>query len=231
VLYLTGGGVGGATLILDQTPDSTENAVRAWISVPRDNHCLIFPGNLLHGVLPCPGDLSMKMETNKSNEELFQVDDLWQDKSIHQQNNLNRLTLMVGFWTRRVPDNMKERKLYGPCGPVPGVPLNNLEHEAGDEPTATWVEAIQAGYPCKEELALVKNDELVSDNLYQVNNPWECVRSNESTEVLHLEIPSGLDHRFFVSNPPKCFVDSLFERYEPESVGSEDDESISSVEN
>ena len=64
------------TLILDQTPDGAadeENrtgtdganvddvdldldaegyARRAWVSAPRDNTFMIFPGNRLHGVLP-----------------------------------------------------------------------------------------------------------------------------------------------------------------------------------
>lgn len=234
VLYLTGGDVGGSTIVLDQTPNSTENAARGWISVPRDNQCLIFPGDLLHGVLPCPGDLSAQMEVkNKSSDELLRVVDLWKGKGSDQQNNVNRLTLMVGFWTRRVPDTMTERRLYGPCGPLPGAQSDDGQHEAEDESTARWVETIQAGYPYKEKLALENLEEVVSDNLRVVNDPWECIRSNETTELLHLEIPRGLDHRFFVSNPPQCFRDSLFESKdgnETESDGSEDDDSICSGE-
>ena len=91
VLYLTGsGGGGGSTVVFDQTPESTEVAKQAWISQPVDNAFMVFPGNLLHGVLPCTGADAAQSSC--------------------------RLTLMIGFWTRSFDG---ERSLYSPCGPMP----------------------------------------------------------------------------------------------------------------
>jgi hypothetical protein len=46
----------------------------------------------------------------------------------------HRLSFMVGFWARRVPDEMKRRNLYGPCGPLPSPE------------EADWVKQLQEGY-------------------------------------------------------------------------------------
>lgn len=86
VLYLTGAerdketnsASAGPTIVFDQTPDSTTVASKAWISKPKDNSFLVFPGNLLHGVLPCSGGCSDVKQTDKENDN-------------------HRLTLMVGF--------------------------------------------------------------------------------------------------------------------------------------
>ena len=39
----------------------------------------------------------------------------------------------------------------------------------------------------------------------------------DSKEIL--EIPRGIDHRFFVRGAPKCFRESLFERNDEEDEG------------
>ena len=51
VLYLTESG--GPTLVLEQTV-SSPLAQAAWLSWPRGNNLLAYPGNLLHGVIPGP---------------------------------------------------------------------------------------------------------------------------------------------------------------------------------
>ena len=63
VRYLTGGAhgqqsaasPGGSTIVFDQTPDAKTIAPKIWASQARNNSFMMFPGNLLHGVLPRPG--------------------------------------------------------------------------------------------------------------------------------------------------------------------------------
>lgn len=202
VLYLTGNNSSstespaGATIVLDQTPDSTEVAQVAWRSVPRNNTYMVFPGNLLHGVLPCPGS---------SDDATYPVKDTpslqWDDSITTDQKN-HRLTFMVGFWTRRVPDTMKERRLYGPCGPLP--PAND-EH--------TWVKEIQDGYP-KATSDMGSVDKFETIPLPKVSPAWERIVSEEIGEEVDppLQLPRGIDHRFFVQGAPQCFRDSLFHK-------------------
>lgn len=104
VLYLTGGPGAGSTIVFDQTPDSKDVATQVWLSEPKNNCFMNFPGNLLHGVLPCAGDSI----SNSSDSDR------------------HRLTLMVGFWTRPVTKGRNGcRELYGPCDPLPPA---NEEH-------------------------------------------------------------------------------------------------------
>jgi hypothetical protein len=57
----------------------------------------------------------------------------------------------------------------------------------------------------------------------QVSPAWE-VLDTKDTPSRPLVIPTALDHRFFVHNPPACFRDSLFEKDddEEEEEGEED---------
>ena len=208
VLYLTGDKLGGATIVLDQTPDAKDVANEAWVSVPSDNSYLIFPGDRLHGVLPCRG-------TTKSNStkipafKAIQVSDLFHSKNgsspKKDPSQKHRLTFLVGFWTRRVPDNIKNQKLYSPCGPLP--PQTD-EH--------TWVRHVFDGY--KDGMPLVAS---AADNLKEIAVPkvspaWEQLvqTSNALDDDPPLEIPRGIDHRFFVQGAPRCFYDALFEKDE-----------------
>ena len=114
VLYLTGGrsqkdsemdvnndhtlrtGPSGSTIIFSQDPKSTNYAKTAYVSVPVNNRLMMFPGNLLHGVLPCLGE-----------------------EDVLESGQEYRLTFMVGFWTRNVPKNIRKRSLYTACGILP----------------------------------------------------------------------------------------------------------------
>jgi hypothetical protein len=114
----------------------------------------------------------------------------------------NRLTFMVGFWTRNVPKKMKERHLYGPCGPLPPATDDH-----------SWVKEIQKQV-VKTTTPAPKTMDTVS--LPSVSPAWEAIASNvsdddeeEKEEVL--EIPRAIDHRFFVRGAPECFRQSLFE--------------------
>lgn len=215
ILYLTGGSKtmearspGGATIILDQTPHSTEVSEHCWQGNPVDNSFLIFPGNLLHGVLPCPGKTQFNESKIQDNTVCLELWNDWKSPESNNPEKINRLTFMVGFWTRNVPETMKERHLYGPCGPLP--PATN-EH--------SWVQDISQGYTsdgvssvdtsCEESIAAM----ITPTALPQVSPAWESIkpldRESDDDQVLHA--PHSIDHRFFVRGAPRCFYDSLFE--------------------
>ncbi len=196
VLYLTGNKskdkkTAGATIIFKQTSDSTSVASKAYISHAQDKKYMIFPGNCLHGVLPCCGSSS----SSSTEPEIL-------EETPHQ-----RLTLMIGFWTRRVPDKMKNRHLYGPCGPLP---------EANDE--NTWVSEIQKVENCNLFQAKSSTGErakIASELLPEVSPAWEDISETVAKSADEkLEIPMSLDHRFFVKDASSCFRESLFKEDE-----------------
>jgi hypothetical protein len=186
VLYLTGNKTNtcqsaGSTIVFNQTPDSKEVASKAYVSHALDNSYMIFPGNCLHGVLPCPGTGTNDIESDDTVE---------------------RLTLMIGFWTRRVPDNFEEVSLYSPCSPLPP---DNDEH--------SWIKDIKCNYPQTEledeAEEVVKYDHSSGTTLPSISPAWESTNHIED-DVSSLAIPCSLDHRFFVYGAPECFRDSLF---------------------
>lgn len=173
VLYLTGGEGSGSTVVFDQTPNSRENASRAWVSEPKNNQFMNFPGNLLHGVLPCAGDC------NSSGSDS------------------NRLTLMVGFWTRQVTKDIKRlEEFYVPCGPLPPA----IEAHS-------WV--LEAQNVINTQTS--RSTSLEATTLKVTSPAWETIDySNDKEEKVSLQVPKQLDHQYFVRNAPKCFSDRLF---------------------
>jgi hypothetical protein len=238
VLYLTGGGdtttssspnscPGGATIILDETPDSEKSADICWQVVPHDNSFLIFPGDRLHGVLPCPGTTAEKEERTGNGNKWTTADALIHESwkcspkgntaSGKSTPSNHRLTFMVGFWTRNVPATMKHRRLYGPCGPLP-PPTD--EH--------TWVQDIMKGYDDQEEKQVeelpVQGAVMTPTELPSVSPAWESFEpynNTNTTEEPSLCIPHGIDHRFFVRGAPRCFRQSLFEDRETSNIDDE----------
>ena len=204
VLYLTGAGkrdcmrlnsatqasaTAGSTIIFNQSPESTNVASQAWVSQLRDNTFMTFPGNLLHGVLPCT---DVRVSDNSGGVN-----------SNNEDAGLHRLTFMVGFWTRDVRDGMGERELYSPCGPLP-PPV--LEH--------SWVMHSQTGYTDrkrekKKQKATKADDRMMFTKIPSTSPAWEEFSGNETST---LTIPKELDHRFFVWNAPDCFTESLFDK-------------------
>ena len=196
VLYLTGNKskeetTAGSTIIFNQTPDSTTVASEVYVSQAEDEKYMIFPGNCLHGVLPCSG------KGNSDSDPTTGIDD---------DTPVQRLTLMFGFWTRRVPDKMENRHLYGPCGPLPAEDDEN-----------SWVSQICEGgiykdsYQLENELGKKHgSSKITSVTLPTVNPAWEDISYHVKKDEDDLEIPRSLDHRFFVKNASSCFRDSLF---------------------
>lgn len=226
VLYLTGGKTGGATVVFDQTPDAEEVASKAWRCVPEDNSWMVFNGDLLHGVLPCPGVKKDKEEESGAES----IKEQWVDPEADKEELPHRLTLMVGFWTRRVPDKMKEQPLYCPCGALPPRPSkeekkkeekgDDDEEEEEEEQQHTWVEELHEGYD-DDKPKLVKPQATVITTTVPVISPaWETLKPLAEAEKEEdqgsgsslLGIPRTIDHRFFVKDAPKCFRDSLFEK-------------------
>jgi len=217
VLYLTGckrngtdgttptdAAVAGSTIVFDQTPSSQEVAPQAWVSHPRDNSFMNFPGNLLHGVLPCAGGRGIADQNGNKDGNL----------SKDKEEEVNRLTFMVGFWTRNVAEGMGERDLYTPCGPLPPA---TSEH--------SWVIESQVGYSSndakedkKEQTQQQQQQQNVFDMLPSVSPAWDkldgkAIKSPITTsDGPALTIPKGLDHRFFVWNAPHCFSESLYDK-------------------
>jgi len=243
VLYLTGGGggkhdeendastteneakeggvVAGSTIVFDQTPASEEVASQAWIGHARDNAFLNFPGNLLHGVLPCAGGREEE-DDDKKREGDGEVDVKNEDKKksgSKDDTGPHRLTFMVGFWTRNVPEGMgDDRKLYGPCGPLP--PATN-EH--------SWVVDCREGYPIRpsenngDSAKDVWLKNVSHEKLPWTSPAWEVINQNQDDNAegdvvastsSSLVIPKGLDHRYFVLDAPDCFAESLFDKDE-----------------
>mmetsp|Transcript_20748 Transcript_20748/g.31405 ORF Transcript_20748/g.31405 Transcript_20748/m.31405 type:complete len:588 (-) Transcript_20748:1271-3034(-) len=187
VLYLTSGygSTAGSTVILNQSPDSKEEAKECWSCKPGENSFMVFDGNLLHGVLPCPGQL----DTRPSHPKEI----TWGDTQRDPDSVPHRLTFMVGFWTRRVPDKMKGRKVYGPCGMLP-------QRECTE-----WVKQIY-DYPKLVERSKTMEETQVP----KISPAWQHISAKEDIDLL--EIPQALDHRFFVKGVPECFHESLFEK-------------------
>ena len=211
VLYLTGDEAMGATVVLDQTPDAKCNAAFCHRNVPRPNSLLVFPGNLLHGVLPCPGRWRDEDPSRASAaKELFEDPHppaAWDASS----GEPHRLTLMVGFWTRRVPEHVSTHS-YGPCGPLPDG--------------ASWVQQLERGYNAVDAgQSLDQPPAHPGRQVPKIAPAWEVVAGSR-----RLPIPRGaLDHRFFAKDAPSCFRSSLFAWDEDDgSVGS-DDENLSGI--
>ena len=177
----------GSTIVFDQTPESTNVASQAWVYQPRDNSFLTFPGNLLHGVLPCT---DVRVIDNNSG-----------GVNSNNDEGLHRLTFMVGFWTRDVREGMGDRVLYSPCGPLP-PPV--LEH--------SWVIQSQTGYTDRKSKKKQKTkayDRMIVTKLPSTSPAWEKFSGNKTST---LTMPKELDHGFFVSNAPYCFTENLFDK-------------------
>ena len=176
----------GATVLLDQTPYCKQNAERAWISVPKPRSFLVFPGDLLHGVLPC----APKVENGRK-------------RKLESSNQPHRLTFMVNFWARNIPEKLRKRRLYGPSGPFP--PTTRAHSWTNDLLDNGRYPRALRGF-CSQKVS-------GKESLRCIQPAWERVGSetNANDEPVDLP-PSGINQRFFVKNAPTFFYNTLFEK-------------------
>jgi hypothetical protein len=230
VFYLTGGGRGGTTVVLQQTPAAVENADCAWLSPPVDNSFMMFPGNLLHGVLPCLGDAATRtavLDTTGTPVDSTCIHRPLTDllatprRDPPDPTSAHRLTLMIGFWTHRVPEEEEDidppLQSYGPCGALPTT----------DD--AQWVRDLCRGYGDDDDARSgtvgsppPRTAELVCVPLPTVFPAWEAL---PTTTRNALWIPPEMDHRFFVVDAPHCFASNLkvaAQSYHPNDEASDD---------
>ena len=94
VLYLSVSGVGGPTMVTDQTLGGSL-AKEGWLVFPEENRLLLYPGHYLHGVVPGRGPTP--------------------------DSNRRRVTFMVSFWKEKV-GGKAGMKGDAPCScrPFPG---------------------------------------------------------------------------------------------------------------
>ena len=144
----------GATILFDQTPSAQENAETAWLCFPKSKQFMMFPGDLLHGVLPCI-----------THEQSTPVLDQNQPEDASQEAPCpHRLTFMVNFWAYRIPDNLKHRPLYGPSGPFP---------PATDE--HSWVRDLCHSYPQTVAFSPDVTIPPMPGGLVAVSPAWDCL--------------------------------------------------------
>jgi hypothetical protein len=197
----------GATLLFDQTPQSKTNAEQAYICYPQSRSLLVFPGDLLHGVLPCTSPQHV--------DEYKRIDN--DDSSSSAGREFQRLTFMVNFWDYRIPDRITNRPLYGPSGPLPAATTDH-----------TWVQDICRGYP--RTIPLPSSDTIPiptpnRNGLVAVSPAWDTISSGTSHDVIgadewSVSLPSPLtlpasgtiQQRFFVTNAPDYFHSTLLEK-------------------
>jgi hypothetical protein len=203
ILYLTGEGNAGSTVILNQTNESKQNADYGWTSKASDNSYLVFPGKMMRGTLPSHHPTSTQLAvTTLSKAQLLHVADLWKTPTdINPVSSTNNLTLMIGFWTVRVPDLIESPTLpYGPCAPLPEQ--------------ARWVQELRIGYenmpgdvPRTVEPVIMEHP-VKSAKVARVEPAWEEVDTATSSLVEagnasssqtsgYLQVPSNFTTSFF----------------------------------
>lgn len=188
VTYLSGGGHGGPTLLIDQRVDESE-ARGAALAYPQDNSFMMFPGDRLHGVLPgTEYDPSFFVRQRKRRRC---------QKSARRRPVKNRLTLMVGFWGTDADVKFKQRRRrLGPCSPFPRVTRNC------QWPSDFDVAKVRASAATATEKRNERNHTFRRLPVRVVPNPiWESI-SQETTSLTIDEacrtVPDSIDQRFFV---------------------------------
>ena len=81
------GGLGGPTLVTDQTLKKEQLASRGWLVHPRENRLAGFDGTLLHGVVPGRGVPQLEASQEGSGGSETQPD-----------GSERRITFMTAFW-------------------------------------------------------------------------------------------------------------------------------------
>ena len=215
----------GATILFDQTPSTSQNAGMAWLNIPKSKSFLIFPGDLLHGVMPCMTYSSRDLP-NKAGSPCSQRTLGGDELPLP-----HRLTLMVNFWAYRIPERLKQQKLYGASSPFPPMTRRH-----------SWTQDIMIGYP--RPVSVVNDHSAIwapipsgldddSTSLIPVSPAWDQlhevddINDGEKSTMEYdewmfpcselqdsLAIPpsgSGINQRFFVPKDPSFFKSTLQE--------------------
>ena len=103
MLYLTPAGLGGPTLVTDQTLKKEQLATQGWLVHPQVNRLAGFDGALLHGVVPGRG-VPMMLSCSDEQE---QQEGSTSTSSSQQTGAPRRITFMAAFW--RGPMSTKPR--------------------------------------------------------------------------------------------------------------------------
>ena len=109
VLYLSGAG-GDPTVVFDQRADDDAPAAHAHVSHPVEGAVLLFPGDRLHCVCPAAPRDARKRGCDGDDAAAAALRDA--------RDAPQRVTLMVGLWTRDVASVCRRRPLDA-CGPLP----------------------------------------------------------------------------------------------------------------
>jgi hypothetical protein len=108
VLYLTPAGLGGPTLVTDQTLKKEKLATRGWLVHPRANRLAGFDGALLHGVVPGRGVL-MRSSSSDGHEE---------QEGSQRGGAARRVTFMAAFWRGPMSTTPRADRMPGSSQPI-----------------------------------------------------------------------------------------------------------------
>lgn len=114
VLYLTPGGLGGPTLVTDQTLKKEQLASKGWLVHPRENRLAGFDGTLLHGVVPGRGVPQLKGSEGEST-----------GAETETYGSARRITFMTAFWRGPMSTVPRADKLPGSSQPLPSAETVN----------------------------------------------------------------------------------------------------------
>lgn len=214
---------------------------------PVDSAFMIFPGDLLHGVLPShqpassitssssrsshqppitpssvsssapvpPSLSSPPAKRHKVKKEHARCASIDQPVEQKQQDRvearpIQRLTLMIAWWNRtdfakRKTPQANEKNDYPPQCPVPRV-----------TPSCTWPNDLirrgQAEMPVDTAQAAQQQPLSVQC----VEPVWQPVPRSTAQTSSELDLPCGLDQRFFIQSPEQVYDDLLHQHWKGE---------------
>lgn len=114
MLYLTPAGLGGPTLVTDQTLKKEQLATQGWLVHPQVNRLAGFDGALLHGVVPGRG---VPMMLSGSDEQ-EQQEGSTSTSSSQQTGAPRRITFMAAFWRGPMSTKPRADRMPGSSQPI-----------------------------------------------------------------------------------------------------------------
>ena len=108
MLYLTPAGLGGPTLVTDQTLKKEQLATRGWLVHPQVNRLAGFDGQLLHGVVPGRG-VPLRPSARDGHEE---------QRGSQRDCVARRITFMAAFWRGPMSTKPRADRMPGSSQPI-----------------------------------------------------------------------------------------------------------------